>query len=484
MCGIVGISGNQPVNQQLYDALLMLQHRGQDAAGIATLDAEQIFHLHKGNGLVAEVFHQAPMAELQGSIGIGHVRYPTAGSHSAAEAQPLYVNAPYGMVLAHNGNLTNTQMLANQLLRAHRHLNSSSDSEILLNNLAEALYQQRENSSKVEAVFSAVTQVQRELRGAYACVAVVLGYGLIAFRDPHGIRPLALGQRQQLNGQVDYMVASESAAFSAVGFQFIRDVAPGEAIVVTPAGELFSRHCAESVQHTPCLFELVYFARPDSILDGISVYQARINMGHYLGAKIARSWDPLPIDVVMPIPDTACDAALSIATRLNLPYCQGFVKNRYVGRTFIMADQPRRQQSVRRKLNAIPVLFQDRSVLLIDDSIVRGTTSQQIVAMAREAGAKQVYLASLAPQVRFPNVYGIDIPGRDALIAHGRNMEAIKQQLGVDGLIFQDLNDLLAAVRQENSSITQFEASLFTGEYITGDIDSHYLAQLSQQRIV
>jgi amidophosphoribosyltransferase len=483
MCGVVGIAGNTPVNQLLYDALLMLQHRGQDAAGIATLETHQTFRVRKGQGLVAEIFDSQQISYLQGSIGIGHVRYPTSGSTSTAEAQPLYVNSPYGVVLAHNGNLTNTAELTTQLVQqAHRHLNTASDSELLLNSFAEALYHCRHAPSKVEAIFSAIRRVHQQVRGAYACTAVVSGQGLVAFRDPHGIRPLVLGQRPQPDGRKAYMVASESVALSAVGFELLRDVAPGEAIVVTLEGELFSEQCAEQPRHAPCLFEFVYFARPDSLMDGISVYQARMNMGQQLAAKIARTWPVSSIDVVIPVPETACDPALAIAECLNRPYRQGFVKNRYIGRTFIMADQVSRQQSVRRKLNTIAEIFRGKTVLLVDDSIVRGTTSQQIVALAREAGAKRVYFVSLAPQVQFPNVYGIDIPGIKALVANSRDVESINSLLGADGLIFQDLADLVAAVRQENSTIQSFEASLFNGEYITGDIDSAYLTQLDQQR--
>lgn len=484
MCGVVGIVGSQPVNQLLYDALLMLQHRGQDAAGMATLDAQQTFRLRKGQGLVAEVFDSGDLAYLQGSIGIGHVRYPTSGTAaSAAEAQPLYVNSPYGVVLAHNGNLTNAAEVTTQLVQqAYRHLNTASDSEVLLNSFAEALYHCRGAATKVEAIFSAIRRVHRQVRGGYACTAVVSGQGLIAFRDPHGIRPLVLGQREQYNGRMAYMVASESVALRAVGFELVRDVAPGEAIVVTQQGELFSQQCAERPRHAPCLFEFVYFARPDSFMDGISVYQARINMGHRLAAKIARTWPTLSIDVVIPVPETACDPAIVMAEVLKRPYRQGFVKNRYIGRTFIMADQAARQQSVRRKLNTIAEVFRGKTVLLVDDSIVRGTTSQQIIALAREAGARRVYFASLAPQVQFPNVYGIDIPGIKALVAHSRDVDSINRLLGADGLVFQDLADLVAAVRQENATIQGFEASLFNGEYITGDVDSAYLTKLDQQR--
>jgi amidophosphoribosyltransferase len=483
MCGVVGIAGSQPVNQLLYDALLMLQHRGQDAAGIATLDAQHTFRLRTGKGLVAEVFDSGQMTYLQGNIGIGHVRYPTSGTSSAAEAQPLYVNSPYGVVLVHNGNLTNTTEVTSQLVQqAYRHLNTASDSEVLLNSFAEALYHCRGAGTKVEAIFSAIRRVHQQVRGAYACVAVVSEQGLVAFRDPHGIRPLVLGQCEQRGGGMAYMVASESVALSAVGFKLLRDVAPGEAIVVTQQGELFSQQCADQPHLSPCLFEFVYFARPDSFIDGISVYQARMNMGYQLAAKIVRTWPTLAIDVVIPVPETACDPAMAIAEVLKRPYRQGFVKNRYIGRTFIMADQASRQQSVRRKLNTIGEVFRGKTVLLVDDSIVRGTTSQQIVSLAREAGAQRVYFASLAPQVQFPNVYGIDIPGIKALVAHGRDVDSINSLLGADGLIFQELADLVAAVRQENSAIQGFEASLFNGDYITGDVDSAYLTQLNQQR--
>ncbi|WP_334470209.1 amidophosphoribosyltransferase [Arsenophonus sp. PmNCSU2021_1] len=483
MCGIVGIAGFTPVNQSIYDALTVLQHRGQDAAGIATIDENKQFRLRKSNGLVKDVFAARHMLRLRGKMGIGHVRYPTAGSSSASEAQPFYVNSPFGITLTHNGNLTNAHELRKTLFEtARRHVNTSSDSEILLNVLAHELDQFDHFPLTAENIFTAIAAMHNKVRGAYACVAMIIGHGLVAFRDPFGIRPLVLGKRTLEDGQNEYMVASESVALDTLGFEFLRDVAPGEAIYITEQGELYSWQCAENPQLTPCLFEFVYLARPDSFIDKISVNKARLWMGQKLGAKIARQWQDLEIDVVIPIPETSCDSTLEIAYILGKPYRQGFVKNRYVGRTFIMPRQQERRKSVRRKLNVNRAEFRGKNVLLVDDSIVRGTTSEQIVELAREAGAKKVYFASASPEVRFPNVYGIDMPSADELIAHGREVDEIRQLIGADDLIFQDLTDLIAAVREENPDITTFECSVFNGVYVTKDIDQAYLDYLENLR--
>ncbi|MEZ6927570.1 MULTISPECIES: amidophosphoribosyltransferase [unclassified Aeromonas] len=482
MCGIVGIVGTTPVNQALYDALTVLQHRGQDAAGIVTIDSGN-FRQRKANGLVKDVFEVRHMQRLKGHIGIGHVRYPTAGSSSAAEAQPFYVNSPYGMVLAHNGNLTNAKELKEQQFKvARRHINTTSDSEVLLNVLAHELDLCDKMALRPEDIFSAVRKVHQQIRGAYAVVSLVIGHGLIGFRDPNGIRPLILGRRVDEQGQVEYMLASESVALDAIGFETVRDVAPGEAIYITEQGQLFSEQCAENPQMSSCIFEYVYFARPDSCIDKVSVYAARLNMGRKLGQKIAREWEDLDVDVVIPIPETSCDVALEIAHTLDLPYRQGFVKNRYIGRTFIMPGQTQRKKSVRRKLNAISSEFKGKKVLLVDDSIVRGTTSEQIIQMAREAGAAKVYFASAAPEIRFPNVYGIDMPTANELIAHGREVEEVCKLIGADGLIFQDLEDLEAAVREINPELRYFETSVFNGHYVTSDVDQSYLDHLNAMR--
>lgn len=483
MCGIVGIVGFTPVNQSIYDALTVLQHRGQDAAGIVTIDGNNRFKLCKANGLVRDVFDAAHMRYLQGHIGIGHVRYPTAGTASISEAQPFYVNSPYGITLAHNGNLTNASQLRDKIFQeGKRHINTDSDSEILINILAIELAKFSTYRLEAEDIFSAIAAFHKIISGAYACVAMMIGHGVIAFRDPNGIRPLVLGQRRLTGGRVEYMVASESVALDSLNFQFMRDVQPGEAIYITEAGELFSKQCALNPKHCPCIFEYVYFARADSLINNISVYQARINMGKMLGQKIERQWSHLQIDVVIPIPETSCDAALEIARILNKPYRQGFVKNAYVGRTFIMPGQQKRQRSVRRKLNANPVEFLGKNVLLVDDSIVRGTTSKQILEMVRSVGAKKIYLASAAPEVRFPNVYGIDMPTVDELIAHGRSHQEITQYIGADSLIFQDLSDLIKALTMINPAIDQFDCSVFDGQYVTNDIDDAYLTTLNQLR--
>ncbi|EIF2257359.1 amidophosphoribosyltransferase [Vibrio cholerae] len=480
MCGIVGIVGTTPVNQSIYDALTVLQHRGQDAAGICTIESNR-FRLRKANGLVRDVFEAKHMQRLQGNVGIGHVRYPTAGSSSASEAQPFYVNSPFGITLAHNGNLTNANQVRQKLFeKDRRHVNTTSDSEVLLNVLAHEIDTVKGNVT-AEDVFRAISNVHRTIRGAYAVAAMIIGHGMVAFRDPHGIRPLCLGKRE-VNGQLEYMVASESVALDAVGFDFMRDVAPGEAIYATFDGELYTKQCADNPALNPCIFEFVYFARPDSFIDKISVYSARVEMGNRLGERIKNDYSDLDIDVVIPIPETSCDIALQIAQAIDKPYRQGFVKNRYVGRTFIMPGQQQRKKSVRRKLNAIRSEFKDKNVLLVDDSIVRGTTSEQIIEMARDSGAKKVYIVSAAPEIRFPNVYGIDMPSANELIAHGRDNDAICKQIGADALIFQTLEDLVEAVRCGNPDIVKFEASVFNGEYVTGDIDQQYLDFLESMR--
>lgn len=480
MCGIVGIVGTTLVNQSIYDALTVLQHRGQDAAGICTIESNR-FRLRKANGLVKDVFEAKHMQRLQGTVGIGHVRYPTAGSSSASEAQPFYVNSPFGITLAHNGNLTNAEEVRKKLFeKDRRHINTTSDSEVLLNVLAHEI-DSVENEVTPEEVFRAVANVHRTIRGAYAVTAMIIGHGMIAFRDPNGIRPLCLGKRE-VGSRTEYMVASESVALDAVGFRFMRDIAPGEAIYATFDGQLFTQQCAQNPVLNPCIFEYVYFARPDSFIDKISVYSARVEMGKILGQRIKENFSDLDIDVVIPIPETSCDIALQIAQAIDIPYRQGFVKNRYVGRTFIMPGQQQRKNSVRRKLNAIRSEFKDKNVLLVDDSIVRGTTSEQIIEMARDSGAKKVYLVSAAPEIRFPNVYGIDMPSANELIAHGRDADAICRKIGADGLIFQTLPDLIAAVGAGNPDIAQFEASVFNGEYVTGDIDQQYLDFLASLR--
>lgn len=481
MCGIVGIVGSSPVNQSIYDALTVLQHRGQDAAGIATIESNR-FRLRKANGLVKDVFEARHMQRLQGNSGIGHVRYPTAGSSSASEAQPFYVNSPFGITLAHNGNLTNVNQIRDKLFeKDRRHINTTSDSEVLLNVLAHEIDTVKGMVTSAD-VFRAVTNVHRTVRGAYGVVAMIIGHGMVAFRDPHGIRPLCLGSRLDANGKREYMVASESVALDAISFEFMRDIAPGEAVYVTLNGELFTQQCADHPQLNPCLFEFVYFARPDSFIDNISVYSARVAMGERLGQRIKSEFSHLDIDVVIPIPETSCDTALRIAQAIDKPYRQGFVKNRYVGRTFIMPGQQQRKKSVRRKLNAIRSEFKDKNVLLVDDSIVRGTTSKQIIEMARDSGAKKVYLVSAAPEIRYPNVYGIDMPSANELVAHARTNEEICLEIGADGLIFQTQEDLVAAVGAFNPDIKQFEASVFDGVYVTGDIDRNYLEAIESLR--
>ena len=481
MCGIIGILGKSPVNQAIYDGLLVLQHRGQDAAGILTCEDNRI-HLRKDNGQVRDVFQERHMLGLKGNMGIGHVRYPTAGCDSPAEAQPFYVNSPYGLALAHNGNLTNADQLKNELYREDlRHINTESDSEILLNVFAHELQPMAKLRLAPEHIFRAVSAVHGRCRGAYAVTMLVTGFGILAFRDPFGIRPLVFGKRETDQG-TEYMFASESVALNVVGFDYVRDVAPGECILVGVNGQVHSQQCAEKPMHAPCIFEFVYMARPDSMMDGIYVHKTRLRMGERLAAKIVRTWPNHDIDVVIPIPDTSRTAALQMANEMDLPYREGFIKNRYIGRTFIMPGQAERKKSVRQKLNAIDVEFRGKNVLLVDDSIVRGTTSKQIIQMAREAGARKVYFASAAPPVRFPNVYGIDMPSVHELIGHGRTEDEIAQAIGADKLIFQDLSDLIEAAREGNPKIQRFDCSCFNGEYVTGDVDRAYLDRIEHER--
>jgi amidophosphoribosyltransferase len=468
MCGIVGVASQSPVNQLIYDSLLLLQHRGQDAAGIVTQLGTK-FYMHKAKGMVRDVFRTRNMRALPGNVGLGQVRYPTAGNaDSEEEAQPFYVNAPFGLVLVHNGNLTNVDTLKEQLFNHdHRHINTTSDTEVLINVLAHELeLTTRGLPLAPKDVFAAVRGVHSRIKGSYAVVSVIAGHGLLAFRDPFGIRPLCLGK--SADGTV--MIASESVALEGAGFQFVRNIAPGEAVFVDTQGQVHSAMCADKAQLSPCIFEFVYLARPDSEMDGISVYQARLNMGETLAKRVISTVPPDEIDVVIPIPESSRPSAMQLAQLLGLPYREGFVKNRYVGRTFIMPGQGARKKSVRQKLNAIRSEFKGRRVLLVDDSIVRGTTSKEIVQMARDAGAAKVYLASAAPPVRYPNVYGIDMPTQTELIAHGRSMDEIRDYIGCDALIYQDVSGMKDAIRKLNPAIANFEASCFDGVYITGDI--------------
>ena len=480
MCGIVGIVGKNTVAPALYDALTMLQHRGQDAAGIATLKNYRI-NLHKGSGLVRDVFNDVNMAGLKGKVGIGHVRYPTAGMDDSSEAQPFYVNSPYGIALGHNGNLINTEELSQELFDSdRRHLNTRSDSEVLLNVLAHELQKQNPVRLTPEHVFTAVDAVYRRCRGAYSATALICGHGIIGFRDPNGIRPMVIGSRECKKG-TEYMLASESVALDALGFELIRDVRPGECVFISLEGQLHSRVSLQAQEISPCIFEFVYFARPDSLLDDISVYKARLRMGQALARKILRERPNHDIDVVIPVPDTSRTAALPLAYDLNVKYREGFIKNRYIGRTFIMPGQKARKKSVKQKLNAIDLEFRKKNVLIVDDSIVRGTTSTKIIQMAREAGARKVYFASASPPVRYPNIYGIDMPAPSELVASGRTIEQIEKKLGADWLIYQDLPDLIEACREGNEQIRQFDTSCFSGEYITG-VQEGYLERLQVQR--
>ena len=483
MCGIIGIVGTSPVGHRLYDGLTLLQHRGQDAAGIATCDEAGRLVLRKGAGLVRDVFRDEDMARLTGRIGIGHVRYPTAGSSGQSEAQPFYVNSPYGIVMGHNGNLTNSEALQKELFDTDlRHINTRSDSEVLLNVFAHELHVAgRSHGLTPEELFDTVRAVHRRCRGAYAVIGMVVGRGVFAFRDPLGIRPAVIGERVTDTG-TEYCVASESVALQGLGFTLVRDVAPGEAVYIDAAGTLHARQCADDPRLVPCIFEYVYLARPDSIIDKVSVYKARLRMGETLARKILRERPEHDIDVVIPIPDTSRTSALEVAFHLGVKYREGFIKNRYIGRTFIMPGQQLRAKSVRQKLSPIELEFANKNVLLVDDSIVRGTTSGQIVEMARDAGARKVYMASAAPPVRFPNVYGIDMPAAEELIAHGREVAEIEAMIGADWLVYQDMGDLEDAVRYAKEPIERFEGCCFTGEYVTGDIDEGYLEAVRARR--
>jgi amidophosphoribosyltransferase len=483
MCGIVGIVSHHPVNQMLYDSLLLLQHRGQDSAGIAT-NSGNGFSMYKANGLVRDVFRTRNMRSLLGNTGIGHVRYPTAGSSSSEEeAQPFYVNAPFGITLAHNGNLTNAEQLKIELFDIdRRHINTSSDTEVLVNILAHEVQEATSGYSlDPAALFKAVAMVHKRVRGSYAVVAQIAGYGLLGFRDPYGIRPMCIGFNETDDG-AEYMLASESVALEGLGFRFLRDVMPGEAIFVDLDGKLYNQQCAENPTLNPCAFEYVYLARPDSIIDGVSVYASRLKMGEYLADKIRREFAHGEIDVVMPIPDSSRPAAIQLALKLGIEYREGFIKNRYIGRTFLMPGQAIRKKSVRQKLNAIGSEFKGKNVLLVDDSIVRGTTSREIVQMARESGAKRVIFASAAPPVKFPNVYGIDMPTRHELIAYGRSDEEVCREITADALVYQDLDALKASISDCNPAIRSFEASCFDGIYVTGDITREYLDRLEYAR--
>ena len=485
MCGVVGTISHRPVNQLLYDALLLLQHRGQDAAGIATMNGNS-FAMHKANGLVRDVFRTRNMRSLVGNAGIGQVRYPTAGSASSEEeAQPFYVSAPFGIILAHNGNLTNAPMLRSEMAyRDRRHINTNSDTEVLLNVLADEL-QKETNSAALDddSIFKAVAGLNKRVKGSYAVVSLIAGFGLLAFRDPFGIRPPCIGKIDTPDG-TEWMIASESVALEGLGYTFVRDVVPGEAIYIDLDGNFHTRQCAPSASLNPCIFEYVYLARPDSTIDGVTVYNVRMRMGDYLAEKIRAETDVSKIDVVMPIPDSSRPAALQVAKRLGISYREGFFKNRYIGRTFIMPGQAVRKKSVRQKLNAMRIEFKDKTVLIVDDSIVRGTTSYEIVQMARESGAKKVIFASAAPPVRFPNVYGIDMPTRSELVAYGRTHDEINDLIGADQLIYQSVEDMKKAVQDINPNIKNFEASCFDGNYITGDITEAYLDALEAARNV
>ena len=485
MCGIVGVLANHPVNQKLYDALTIIQHRGQDAAGIITSDNNRVF-LRKGNGLVRDVIRQPHMLKLIGNYGIGHVRYPTAGSDSVDESQPFYVNSPYGLALVHNGNLTNTEELTASLVSDDlRHLNTSSDSEVLLNVVAHELQHLAGTKLYPDALFAALAAVYTRVQGAFASMMLIHGYGIVGFRDPNGIRPLVFGQRESESG-TEYMFASESISLDALGYSLVSDVAPGEAVYISLDGKVHRHQCSPTSQLSPCIFEYIYLARPDSILDRISVYQARLNMGEHLANKIMREKPDNDIDIVIPIPDTSRTSAVALAKQLGVNYSEGFVKNRYIGRTFIMPGQKARRSSVRMKLNAIKQEFFGKNVLLVDDSIVRGTTSKEIIQLARDAGAKKVYFASAAPEVCYPNVYGIDMPTSKELIASGRTVNEIAELIGADWLLYQDLNDVHTSINtaalDNQSGIKQFEESIFTGRYIVGNISGAYLQKLASAR--
>lgn len=482
MCGVIGVFGYKPVNQTIYDGLILLQHRGQDAAGIMTCDESGRFFMRKSNGMVRDVFQERHMLRLVGNMGIGHVRYPTAGCSSSVEAQPFYVNSPYGITLAHNGNLTNADEIKQGVLQEDkRHINTTSDSEILLNVLAHELHVSTQDDMQPEDVFTAATHLFERVKGGYAVVSLVSGRGLIAFRDPNGIRPLVYGKRETKRGTA-YMVASESVALEGNGFELVRDIEPGEVLFIDAKGQLHSRVCAKNTQNSVCIFEYVYFARPDSIVDKISVYKSRLSMGIKLAHRIKKQWPDHDIDVVIPIPDTSRTSAVELARELDVSYREGFIKNRYIGRTFIMPGQKQRKKSVRQKLNPISLEFRGKNVLLVDDSIVRGTTSKQIIQMARDSGAKNVYIASAAPPVRYPNVYGIDMPSVKEFVAHNRTEAEIGEEIGADRIFYQTLDDLVASVQKGNPDIKQFDCSCFSGEYPSGDISQDYLDQIDIKR--
>lgn len=480
MCGIIGILAKDQVNQSLYDGLTVLQHRGQDAAGIMTCDKRKL-NLRKDNGLVKDVFRTRHMLRLTGNMGIGHARYPTAGCASSAESQPFFVNSPYGIALAHNGNLTNSRVLRSNLFKEDlRHINTESDSEVLLNVFAHELQKSGEIRISKEEIFAAVKRVFARCEGAYAAVSMIPRVGIIGFRDPFGVRPLCIGKKQTAEGD-EYMLASESVAIDVLGFELVGDVRPGEAVFITMDGKLERHQCVPAKLH-PCIFEYVYLARPDSIIDDVHVHKSRLRMGDKLAEKIAREWTDHDIDVVIPVPDTSRTSAMQLASKLNIVYREGFIKNRYIGRTFIMPGQQLRKKSVRQKLNPLSLEFKDKNVLLVDDSIVRGTTSAQIIEMARDVGAKKVYFASASPPVRYPNVYGIDMPSVSELIAHDKTEEQIGQEIGADRIIFQSLEDLIDSVREGNPAIEAFDASVFDGNYVTGNIDQNYLNELDARR--
>lgn len=480
MCGIIGIVSQEPVNQAIFDGLSVLQHRGQDAAGIVTSDGKRLYS-QRDNGLISNVFHSRHMLMLQGNMGIGHVRYPTAGSSSASEAQPFYVNSPYGITMAHNGNLTNDAELQKEMFRQdRRHINTDSDSEILLNIFAQELQKQDIYRINPDNVFQAVSGVHKRCKGAYAITAMITRDGLVGFRDPNGIRPLIYGKRETKNG-TSHILASESVSLLTQGYEIVRDIEPGEAIYITLKGEVYTKQCAENPKYNTCIFEYVYFARPDSIIDDVFVHKARMRMGHKLAHKVQREWADHDIDVIIPIPDTSRTSALEMAMTLGIPYREGFVKNRYIARTFIMPGQEKRKKSVRQKLVPIGSEFKNKNVMLVDDSIVRGTTSQEIVQMVRDSGAKNVYFASASPAIRYPNIYGIDMPAASELIAYNRSDAEVADAIGADRIIYQKLDDLIASITEGNPKLTDFDCSVFTGKYITGETED-YFNQLRERR--
>jgi len=473
MCGIIGILSNTPVNQEIYDGLLVLQHRGQDAAGMVTSDGKRLY-IRRKNGLVTDVFRENHMRRLLGNMGVGHLRYPTAGSSSNSEAQPFYVNSPYGISLAHNGNLTNAHELKKELYtQDRRHINTTSDSEVLLNIFAQELQKYKAYRVEPEEVFAAVAGLHKRCVGAYAVIAMITRDGIVGFRDPNGIRPLVFGKRVTEKG-TDYMLASESVALVTQGYEVVRDIEPGEAIFITHDGQVHTKQCAENPTYNTCIFEYVYFARPDSVIDEVYVHKARMRMGHNLAEKVKTVWPDHDIDVVIPIPDTSRTSALEMAITLGVPYREGYIKNRYIGRTFIMPGQKLRKKSVRRKLNPLDIEFKGKNVMLVDDSIVRGTTSREIVQMARDSGANKVYFASASPAIRHPNIYGIDMPAAHELMAHNRTEAEVAAEIGADRLIYQDIDDMIDAVTAGNKNLTKFDCSVFTGDYITGENDTYF----------